>query len=507
MEDLRFMDFDMLYIINKGPVAVMYQSSNIGASKLKGKFVPGYNKEEKRVLNLDVKERVAIRNLLSYFIYHLVQKCSISQEMMITLSSAFEKETSSVDEDDYSMSHESHDKVLSEHTINENSCSITKTRTLKPKCQSSSDSVVEKKSKSNVKGKNYGIKVCYRCGNASHKVIHFNKREGKVVDQMNDNILTANRHNEIYVLYMFSSGNSLRRRFFSRAQSHINWLWNKRLSHLNFKNISMISGHKLKLRNISLEDFYSNSGISQNFFAVRTRQQNGISKRRNRTLIKAGRTMVFEAALPLSFWAKAVNTSCYTHNWSIIVKHHGKTAYELLKGRKPYISYFHVFGCVCYILNQKDQHSKFEAKANEGVFLGYSSVSKAFRVFNISRKTIEETTHVTFEEDSIIFDRISHPSSILNELTFIPSDPIPDLLPNDTKPGVPNVDQIINSQPIFEDQNVLSEEAEPSNLEDSSQSNTNESFNTRILRDHPKSEIIGDGNSGILSHSRVINNF
>lgn len=51
--------------------------------------------------------------------------------------------------------------------------------------------------------------------------------------------------------------------------------------------------------------------------------------------------------------------------------YHGKTAYELLKGRKPNISYLHVFGCDCYILNQRNQCSKFEAKDDEGVFLGY----------------------------------------------------------------------------------------------------------------------------------------
>nr|KAJ0203452.1 hypothetical protein LSAT_V11C500285400 [Lactuca sativa] len=62
------------------------------------------------------------------------------------------------------------------------------------------------------------------------------------------------------------------------------------------------------------------------------------------------------------------------------------------------------------------------------------------------------------------------------------------------------------SQPIFEDQFVISEEAEPSNQEDSIPSNTNECSNTRILRDHLESQIIGDVNSRIVTHCRV-NNF
>ena len=53
--------------------------------------------------------------------------------------------------------------------------------------------------------------------------------------------------------------------------------------------------------------------------------------------------MVVEAGLSLLFSAEAVNTTCYTQNRFIIVKHHGKTDYELLKGRKADISYFHVF--------------------------------------------------------------------------------------------------------------------------------------------------------------------
>ena len=100
------------------------------------------------------------------------------------------------------------------------------------------------------------------------------------------------------------------------------------------------------------------------------------------TLIEAGRTMVVRAGLPLSFWAEAVNTACYTQNRSTLHRRLNKTPYELLKGRAPDISYFDVFGCVCFILNQRDQKTKFESKSDEGIFLGYSSVSKAYRVFN-----------------------------------------------------------------------------------------------------------------------------
>ena len=67
------------------------------------------------------------------------------------------------------------------------------------------------------------------------------------------------------------------------------------------------------------------------------------------------------------------------------------TPYELLNSRKPNISYFKVFGSKCFILNTKDQLGKFDPKSNEGIFIGYSERSNAYRVFNTRTKIIEET--------------------------------------------------------------------------------------------------------------------
>lgn len=90
-------------------------------------------------------------------------------------------------------------------------------------------------------------------------------------------------------------------------------------------------------------------------------------------------------------------------------------------------------------------------KADEGVFISYSNVSKAFMVFNFSWKTVEDTSHVTFDEDSFIHGHIDHPSSILSELTFSTSNPIPQFFPNVIQPVVPNIDQIVNSHFDSED--------------------------------------------------------
>ena len=76
-----------------------------------------------------------------------------------------------------------------------------------------------------------------------------------------------------------------------------------------------------------------------------------------------------------------------------------KTPYELFKGRRSVLSHLKVFGCKCFILNNgKESLGKFDAKADEGVFLGYATQSRAYRVYNKRLMTVEESMHVDFDE-------------------------------------------------------------------------------------------------------------
>nr|GFC57111.1 retrovirus-related Pol polyprotein from transposon TNT 1-94 [Tanacetum cinerariifolium] len=79
--------------------------------------------------------------------------------------------------------------------------------------------------------------------------------------------------------------------------------------------------------------------------------QNGVVERRNQTLIEAARTMLIYAQAPLFLWAEAVATACFTQNRSIIRLRHRKTPYELMHDKQPDLSYFHVFGALCYPTN------------------------------------------------------------------------------------------------------------------------------------------------------------
>nr|GEX10701.1 ribonuclease H-like domain-containing protein [Tanacetum cinerariifolium] len=72
--------------------------------------------------------------------------------------------------------------------------------------------------------------------------------------------------------------------------------------------------------------------------------------------------------------AEAVNTACYVLNRALVTKPHNKIPYELIRGIPPIIDFMKPFGCPVTILNTRDNLGKFEGKADEGYFVGYSVV-------------------------------------------------------------------------------------------------------------------------------------
>ncbi|PWA83924.1 ribonuclease H-like domain-containing protein [Artemisia annua] len=169
--------------------------------------------------------------------------------------------------------------------------------------------------------------------------------------------------------------------------------------------IENLINHKVKIircdnetefKNHAMNQFCVGKGILRQYSVARTPQQNGVAERRNRTLIEAARTMLSDSKLPIPFWAEAVTTACFVQNRSKVVKPH---SYELFHGKKPMIAFFRPFGCPITILNTKDHLGKFDEKADEGYFVGYSINSKAFRVYNKRTKFVEENLHIKFDEN------------------------------------------------------------------------------------------------------------
>ncbi|KAJ9555546.1 hypothetical protein OSB04_010160 [Centaurea solstitialis] len=482
----------------------------------------------------------------------------------------------------------------------------------------------------------------------NHKV-SFSKKKCKVKNRRKEVILTGVRHADIYIINMNTSTDNFC--FVSRASTDMNWLWHKRLSHLNFKTLNQLcinnlviglpdyrytkeslcsacekgkqtrasfkskqississplqllhmdlfgpvnvqsiggkkytlvivdeysrytwvfflraksdapeeiilfvrkmerlnnlavrsirSDHGTEFKNSTLESFFEQKGISQNFSSVRTPQQNGVAERRNRTLIEAARSMLSEANLATQFWAEAVNTACYTQNRSLIVKRFRRTAYELFRNRKPSIEHLHIFGCVCYILNNKDSLGKFDSKSDDGIFLGYSSISKTFRVFNKRRQAIEETIHVKFDESGPTFPHPNDNSEInqwADSFFQVPEPPIADPSPQDLPDGfeenpIPPSDitttpPLINATPIT--QITPPEPDQPTNSEDFSQTTVSEPSPTNLLpdpssneastsgqmyqppalrwtKDHPIDQVLGNPSSGVKTRRQAGN--
>nr|GEY22182.1 hypothetical protein [Tanacetum cinerariifolium] len=97
----------------------------------------------------------------------------------------------------------------------------------------------------------------------------------------------------------------------------------------------------IEFKNHVLKEYFNSVGISHQASSVRTPQQNGVVKQRNRTLVEAARTMLIFSCALLFLWAKAIATACYTQNWSIIHRRFNKTPYEIMNGRKLDISFLH----------------------------------------------------------------------------------------------------------------------------------------------------------------------
>ncbi|GKA93744.1 ribonuclease H-like domain-containing protein [Tanacetum coccineum] len=163
------------------------------------------------------------------------------------------------------------------------------------------------------------------------------------------------------------------------------------------KTIRCDNGTEFKNRDII--EFCGSKGIKREYSNARTPQQNGVAERKNRTLIEAARTMLADSFLPNTFWAEAVSTACYVLNRVLVTKPQNKTPYELITGKIPIISYIRPFGCHVTILNTIDHLGKFEGKSDEGFLVGYSLNSKAFRVYNLETKRVEENLHINFLEN------------------------------------------------------------------------------------------------------------
>nr|GFB98535.1 retrovirus-related Pol polyprotein from transposon TNT 1-94 [Tanacetum cinerariifolium] len=183
-------------------------------------------------------------------------------------------------------------------------------------------------------------------------------------------------------------------------------------------------------------------GIQHQTSVARTPEQNGVVERQNRTLVEAARTMLSAAKVPLFFWAEAIATACFTQNRSLVIPRHEKTPYHIINDRKPSVKFFHICGSVCYIVRNGENLDKMKEKGDECIFVGYSSQSRAYRVFNKRTKVIMESIHtMALEHNSLSLGRkcqenVSHgdkTGTTSNELDLLFSPMFDELLNGSSK--------------------------------------------------------------------------
>ncbi|KAJ9544080.1 hypothetical protein OSB04_023787 [Centaurea solstitialis] len=165
----------------------------------------------------------------------------------------------------------------------------------------------------------------------------------------------------------------------------------KRLQVLHGMQVRVIrSDNGTEFKNSTIEDYLASVGITYNFSAPRTPQQNGVVERKNKTLVEAARTMLNASGLPLTFWAEAVSTACYTQNRSLVVKKHEKTHISFYTTKGPILSSF-----MCLVARNLLESL---IQGDNAIFIGYVWETVAYRVYVPRIKIVVVSTNVKFDD-------------------------------------------------------------------------------------------------------------
>nr|GEY95864.1 hypothetical protein [Tanacetum cinerariifolium] len=240
-------------------------------------------------------------------------------------------------------------------------------------------------------------------------------------------LLTGDRSLNLYIIALNEVASNSSTCLLEKAASSQSWLWHQRLSHLNFATINNLVKNNLvqglpktkfekdhlcsaceqgkihRKHHKSKTAFASNKPLYFLYMdlcgPMRVQSING--KRYVLVVVDIYSRYTCVFFLPYkdeASEAEAIATACFTQNRSIIHKRFNKTPYEFINKRKPYIKFFCVFGCRCYLLNDYEDVGKLKAKGDIGVFVGYSKESAAFRIYNKRTRKIHESVNVNFDE-------------------------------------------------------------------------------------------------------------
>ncbi|GKD62734.1 retrovirus-related pol polyprotein from transposon TNT 1-94, partial [Tanacetum coccineum] len=345
-------------------------------------------------------------------------------------------------------------------------------------------------------------------------------------------LLSGFRGNNLYNLSLGDMMASAPICLLSKASKTKSWLWHRRLSHLNFGAINHLARHGLvrdngtEFVNQTLREYYKKVGISHETSVARSPRKNGIIERRNRTLIEASRTMLIYAKAPLFLWTEVVSTACYTQNHSIIRLRHGKTRYELLHDKLPDISFFHVFGALCYPTNDSENLGKLQLKADidfdELTAMASEHSSLEFALHEMTPATISSglvpnpppstlfVPHLRTDWDLLfqpLFDELLNPPSSVDHpapevITPIVEAVAPEPAALTGSPSLTTIDQ--DAPSAKNDSEASSSDVIPTIVHTDA---PNSEHITKWTKDHPLDNIIGELKRPIEAMQEELNEF
>nr|GEU87183.1 retrovirus-related Pol polyprotein from transposon TNT 1-94 [Tanacetum cinerariifolium] len=279
----------------------------------------------------------------------------------------------------------------------------------------------------------------------------------------------------------------------------------------------------MEFKNKTLAKFFDEVGITQQFSATRTPQQNGVVERRNRTLVEAVRTMLTFVNLPLFLWAEAIATACFTQNHSIIHKCFHKTPYELINKRKPIIKFFRVFRCRCIFSMTMRM---LESSRKKGILECLLDIQKSLLLsefttnklimksstMNVETSNVEIPSHEeeVFHESSESFQAESSSSSLNDDVQQSSEEVGVSSLNTQSVSNnmVTNVDEASTSHNVFNEHlkdayfDASTSFHDPSNVHTFYQPYPHKK---KWTKDHPLHKIISDPKSSVRTRGQLAN--
>jgi hypothetical protein len=144
--------------------------------------------------------------------------------------------------------------------------------------------------------------------------------------------------------------------------------------------------------------FCKSAGIRRELIVPHNPQQNGVAKRRNRSIEETVKALLNDQGLSMYLWGEAAMIAIYVQNRSPHRILKDMTPEEAFSGKKPNVEHLRIFGCPVYFHIPKDKRNKLEPSGKKSIFVGYSESSKAYRIYIPEQHKIEVSRDVTFNE-------------------------------------------------------------------------------------------------------------